>query len=499
MGATSLNLTPRSIYKIAGLLTALVSVAVPVFTQGSSSAKARPSVADYVVRVVDIGTPRLHVTAKIPLDGSSIQMDQTRPADIPQVGDDGWPALIRNLRVADASGRTLDAARSGSRGWQLEKPFKGIVTLTYEVDYSVPAANNWPAPREAAFRDEMHFVFVGRSAFITTPEVGRVRVKFVLPSNWSAVVPWARIAGAFSVGNRNDLTENLIVLTRDASVRVSVAGFRVAITAMGHCRPMRAEIANVIRRVIPQFVRMFPTAGSENYSVVLLPIDDSGAESYRGSFAYNLPEAPSIKNRSVWSTTIAHEIFHYWNGWRLRGTDYASTQWFQEGFTVYAADIAMTASGLSTREDLRRRLSEHLANYRRLSTPLAAPGNRKGPPLYSGGALVAFCWDVLIRSKTSGKRGLPSVFNALWRHTNGGSKTYEWNDIRAVLGSTAHYEWEDFYQRYIRSQERLPLESVLSRVGLNIIRQADGSESVETDPNANADAKALWTAVARGE
>ncbi|HEV7644624.1 MAG TPA: hypothetical protein VGO50_11820 [Pyrinomonadaceae bacterium] len=475
-------------------------------------AQSSSAASTYRIKLADAKIPKLEVTAVVTIDGKELRMTDTRPGDVPEVGDNGWPALVRDLQVTDELGRKLETKLIGAKGWQLKEPHKGRIKLSYQVDYSIPAAAGWPAPRETAFRDDNHFLFVGRSAFITAvAEMGAGKtstVSFSLPAKWRAVAPWRAVnASSFAVDKPSDLIENLIVFTNAATDRISAGGFNVSVTAMGHWQAVRPEIAALLRKIIPRYVKMFGARQHENYSVILLPVLDTGGESYRGSFAFNVPTAPSKKTLDEWGHTIAHEIFHYWNGWRLTGADYAATQWFQEGFTDYAADLVMLgaepgtkgATGMITPDQFRHRIGVQIAKYRNLKTPLALPGNRKGPPLYGGGALVALCWDIQIRHVTAGKRNIGDVFRALWLRTKNGEKKYDWSDIKAALDSTAKLDWENFYRKYIEGTEKLPLDEVLPLAGLRLVRATDGTETVEIDPNAKPEAKNIWLSMTKGK
>ena len=457
--------------------------------------------ARYLVRMLQLAPPRFAVTATLPINGRAVEMEDTRPADVPEVGRKGWPALVRNLRVSDATGRSIAVTSTGAKGWELQQPHVGRLTVEYEVDYSLLASNGWPAPREAAFADDTHLVLVGRSLFITTRQVDSSIVTFALPRTWRPVTPWhptAKSENAFAVLAAQDLTQNLIVLAQSDPDVVAAGGFRLFITALGHWQSARPEVNRVLRGVLPRFVRLMGFGERENYSVILLPTLETGGESYRHSFAFTLEANPTRANRALWGHTIAHEVFHYWNGSRLRGADYASSQWFQEGFTEYAANLAMVGSGLTTPDDFRQQLSNHIRKYRQLTTPLDAPGSRKGPPLYSGGALVAFCWDVQIRQASGGKRNLGDFLRALWHETNGGQRAYEWRDIRAALDRTVSHDWDAFFRAHIKGTEPLPLDKIFSQAGMRVVQAADGSPRIELDTAAPAPARSLGRALIRG-
>jgi predicted metalloprotease with PDZ domain len=427
-------------------------------------------------------------------------MATTRPGDIPELLKDGWPTFVRSLQISDTTGQPVEVASASKAGWELKQAHEWPLTLTYEVDYSLPASLGWPAPRELAFSDSAHIMVVGRSLFITTPDVSSSIVTFSLPDPWRAVTPWIPAEGsenAFVVDVTEDLVTNLIVLTQTNRPAVRAANFQVLFTPMGHWQEAGADVERVLRGVIQHYVELMQFEGRAEYSVVLLPMQEFAGEAYRNSFALSLDTVPSSSNLPRWGRLIAHEIYHYWNGLRLRGSDYASSQWFQEGFTDYVADLAMVNSGLVSPADFRRRLAHHIHNYLDLSTPLNAPGDHKGPPLYGGGALVAFCWDVQIRHSTGGRHSIGDFLRTLWRQTQAGQREYGWEDIRGALEATAPLDWNTFYLKYIHGTDKLPLAAAFSQAGLNVVEASDGTH-VEHDLSASTSMKALWQALVEG-
>lgn len=474
----------------------VVSLSISSFAE---TPKSVPVAATYVVRLVQLNPPKLAVTAEVPMDGKSLNMDTNRSAEVAEVADRGWPGLIKDLQITDHDGRRLTALPKGDAGWELSDAYHGILTLKYQVDYSGPAAHNWPAPRETAFTDPDHFIFVGRSVFITTSATAPAHVKFDLPTGWLSVTPWSPMGDgkeSFSAETVDDLVNNLLVLTRSAPDVVLAGEFRVSVIPMGHWETVRTDVRDLLRGVIAYYVQTVGDHQRARYSVVLLPIADSGGESFRSSFAFNVETPPTKSSIVDWGHTIAHEVFHYWNGWRLRGADYQSSQWFQEGFTEYAADRAMLASGFMDPDQFRERLAGYIDNYRKLTTPLAAPGGRKGPPLYSGGALVAFCWDVRIRSATHVRKSLDDFWRALWIATEDGRKPYEWGEIRAALESVMPGDWEAFHQKYVVASEPLPIEQCLGAASLQIDQGSGGRTQVKLSSAATADTAAVWQSLA---
>lgn len=479
------------------------SVTGPLVALASLIGFASPALADthpvatYRVRMRE-DSPRLSVSASLPVAGAVLGMATTRPAGIPDLDSLGWAGLVRDLRVSDAAGRALQVTRDGERGWKLARPDTGTITLEYEVDTTPLQRLDWPAAREAAYRDPANFALVGRSLFVTTAATRECRVTFDLPEGWHASTAWRTGWGreSFVVPGPDDLVENLLVLSRGPHDDIAAGGFRVRVFAFGHWAAAREDVRRMLEPVVRHHVAMMGDETPRHYVVVLLPALEFGGESYRSSFALDTDTAPGPGTSATWGNVVAHEMFHLWNGWLLRGADYASTQWFQEGFTEYAANQAIATSGRVDADWFRGKLAKHVENARRLTTTLEDIGTRKGAPLYSAGALVAFAWDVRIRAATGGRRDLGDFFRALVRATDGGRRAYAWADLRAALEAIAPGDWERDYQSFIRGKQSVPVEQTLADVGQRLVDR-DGGVRVEADPTASTAARARWEALLR--
>ena len=460
-----------------------------------------PTVAKYHVTLVSVSPPRFSVRADLPIGGAVLDMAESYPAELPEMAAKGWPALLTNLKAFDLAGKPIELESAGAKGWKLPQSYEGRVTLSYDVDFSLFAAKNWSSPLESAFADAKHVVVSGRGLFVTTGRIGSAEVDFDVRRPWRPVMPWNRrssSAPSYVVRSAEDLTDNMLVFaTVDPDV-VRAAGFTLQITAMGEWEPLRASIRRILGTVIAREVKLMQYTERETYNVVLLPIVDEGGEAYRQSFAYCFAH-PSEDNRAKWANTLAHEIFHYWNYARLRGADYASTQWFQEGFTEYVANVVLVSGKVVEPEAFVAKLGVHVNNYRKLITTLEAIGTKKGPPLYSAGALVAFSWDVMIREASGGRRNLGDFFRNLWRKTMGGSRAYAWADIAGALAATADADWDGFYQAHIKGHDPLPLDTVFASAGLQLSKDAAGVEVVTPNPAAPAPARDLWLALTGGK
>jgi len=458
------------------------------------------NIGHYRIKALSLDPPRFAVIADLPIEGDRLTMADSYPAELPAMAAGGWPTLVSDLIASDAAGRPVKLVRAKDQGWQLAQVISGRVRLTYIVDFALFAKAGWPSPLESAIADGDTAAVCARALFVTTAAMSGADVRIEPPARWRVAAPWpasTAVHGAYRAATTTDLTDNFIAFsTRPADV-VTAAGFQLQITAMGHWRPLRPLIRRALRAIVTREVALMNYQQRDSYNVVLVPMPDTGGEAYRQSFVYAFKD-PTPANRAIWLNTMAHEIFHYWNYARLQGADYASTQWFQEGFTEYVANWTLVGSGLVSPQVFLDKLATHVANARKLTTTLEAIGTRKGPPLYSAGALVAFSFDIMIRRATAGRRNLGDFFRNLWRYTGAGTRKYAWADIEAALRGTANADWQGFYARHIRGREPLPLDSVFDAAGLRLGHGPDGAPLVTLDPAANRAAKALWANLVSG-
>ncbi|MCL6684647.1 hypothetical protein [Sphingomonas alba] len=435
---------------------------------------------------------RFSIVARVPIDGDRLEMANSYPAELPAMAGKGWPALIHDLRVTNLAGLDLKPALLGSAGWKLSRPVKAIATLRYLVDFAPFEKAGWSSPLESAVTDDEHVVASCRALFITTPAMEEADVQLRSPAGWLAVAPWPALnpgRHSFRAATTADLTENMAAFTSRPVDSVTASGFTLAITAMGHWAPLHSLLQETMHRIVSLEAGMMGSSGGGTYSVILVPTVDTGGEAYRQSFAYAFAE-PTAENRGVWANTLAHELFHYWNGSRLQGEDYASSQWFQEGFTEYVANLTTLVGKIIGPEEFVAKLKSHIANYARLTTTLENIGTHKGPPLYSAGALVAFSFDAMIRHATGGRQTIGAFFRTLWRQTREGERKYGWPDIEGALRATAPGDWAGYYERHIRGSDKLPLAESLALAGLKL---RDGT--VEIDQSARPDARAVWNSM----
>ena len=187
---------------------------------------------------------------------------------------------------------------------------------------------------------------------------------------------------------------------------------------------------------------------------------------------------------------LTHEVFHLWipNGVALSG-DY---DWFYEGFTMYQAARAAVRLGLVTWPEflnaIARAYDGSVATTNAPPLSLIDASKQRwtigAPSVYSKAMVVAFLYDLNLRSQTGGRRSLDDVYRRVFRDHprrstvkqadtdgNGAAMTA----LRSELSSA------NFVERFITEPVSIDLKNELAPFGLRVEKLVRTHISVSED------------------
>jgi predicted metalloprotease with PDZ domain len=195
----------------------------------------------------------------------------------------------------------------------------------------------------------------------------------------------------------------------------------------------------------------------------------------------------------AWLELASHEIFHAWNGKRLRPVElgpfdyenenFTRSLWVVEGVTDYYGELLVHRAGLSTQVEYLDALSNKIEEIQTTpgravqSAALASHDawikyyrpDENSPnssvSYYSKGAVVGFLLDAKIRKATAGAKSLDEVMRAAYQKFSG-SRGYTPDEFRAVAEQAAGVSLASFWQSAIDGTAELDYSEALDLVGL---------------------------------
>lgn len=426
---------------------------------------------------------------------------------------DGWANFVRNFQVRDESNRELSFAVKPNGVWQLSNNITGTVKMSYQVDFSF-AKEKWPYGNEQAayFEDETLFT-VSKALFVVSDAPGSRQISFNIPASWKLSTPWPNVnssAFEYLAENNNDLLNNSVVFGKHREFVFTEGNFTFILALVGSVENARELIASTLQKVVRSYSRIFDKTARSKYLMTVFYSDAIDAEAFLRSAAFTERETLTKQNLIRWGNTLAHEFFHSWNGAAIAGLDYATSQWFSEGFTEYFANLALVQEGLISKELFFKKMENHLGLYLYFKeapafdgTTLKEAGARKGRfrlGVYNGGWSVAFCLDLLIRDATQNRKSLVNFMRSMYEKFGLTGKKYRYEDLAITAGETAGRDVSGFFKSYVEGKETLPVQEYLNRIGLNGYTQSyDGEFYIFESPTMNVKQRNLLRRILTGE
>lgn len=206
---------------------------------------------------------------------------------------------------------------------------------------------------------------------------------------------------------------------------------------------------------------------------------------------------------------VAHELFHAWNGKRLRPAvlgpfdytreAYTRELWVVEGFTTYYTDLVLRRAGLIPPHRYLEKLSEMVGRFGTLPGRAVQPledssfdtwikfyrpdSNTPNANVsyYQKGALVALLLDMEIRGRTENARSLDDVMRLLWERWGARDVGFPEGEVQRTVAEVAGSELSAEFARWLRGTGDLDYAPLLRATGLAM---ASGAEAM-LPPGAN--------------
>jgi predicted metalloprotease with PDZ domain len=195
----------------------------------------------------------------------------------------------------------------------------------------------------------------------------------------------------------------------------------------------------------------------------------------------------------AWLELVSHEIFHAWNGKRLRpvelgpfdyeGENFTPSLWVVEGVTDYYGELLVQRAGLSTQVEYLDALSNKIEEVqttpgRRVQSAELASRDawikyyrpdenspNSSVSYYSKGAVLGFVLDAKIRKATAGAKSLDDAMRAAYAKFSG-SRGYTADEFRAVIEQVAGASLASFWDTAIAGTGEIDYSESLEPLGL---------------------------------
>lgn len=149
--------------------------------------------------------------------------------------------------------------------------------------------------------------------------------------------------------------------------------------------------------------------------------------------------------------------------------------WLYEGTTEWASDMMRLRGKMidlpAYLEDMTEklifddRMDKNYSLHKLSLTSYTPEGQKQYGNIYHRGAVVAALLDIRLLELSEGRRGLREVVNELSKDY-GPKKAFSEAEFFSVFASKTYPEIEDFFNRYVKGAEALPLSDYFNKLGI---------------------------------
>ena len=410
--------------------------------------------------------------------------------------------------TASASGRPLRIEKSAKNRWRIVTGGALSVTVSYALyAHEMSVRTNWV--------DANYALINGASTFMTLAD-GLDRpheVALNLPAAWPRSMTGLRALPGehhYVAPDFDTLVDSPILAGNLAVHEFMADGKRHYLVNQGETPEFDA--ARAVRdyeAIIREQRRFWGELPYDKYLVLNVIGENRGGGLEHKNSTVIMAARGTTRSRNAylaWLTTLTHEIFHAWNGKRLRPVelgpfDYekeALTRglWVVEGLSDYYGDLLALRAGLMTREEFLASLSSTVADVQTTpgrfvqSAELASwdawiryyRPDENSPNVsisyYSKGQLLGFLLDARIRRATNGARSLDDVMRAAYGRYSG-ARGFTPDQFQQTAEQVAGTSLADFWTAAVRGTSDLSYTDALALYGLRF-RVADSPGSRAT-------------------
>jgi predicted metalloprotease with PDZ domain len=404
-----------------------------------------------------------------------------------------FPRNVVALSATDGAGRPLAAAKTDKNRWRVDAPADGVLRAAYTVHADEISVRTSHLDASHGFVSP-----TGVFVYLEGREGEPLRLEVEPPAGWRVATALEEDGSptAFRAAHYDELADSPLEIGTHESFAWEVEGrtHRYAVWGRGNWERDRLMLDTT--RIVRAEAALFGSLPYRAYTIILhLTPGGAGGLEHRDSTVL-LADRWSFRGPSYESFLglVAHELFHAWNGKRIRPAvlgpfdytreAYTRELWVVEGLTTYYTDLLLRRAGLVSQARYLEKLGETITRQQQLPGRLVQPledasfdawikfyrpdANTPNATVsyYQKGGLVGLLLDLEIRAATGNRRSLDDVMRLLWTRFGEPDVGFPEGTVEALAEEVAGRDLTAFFARALRSTEELDFDGPLAAAGL---------------------------------
>ncbi|MGZ4098037.1 MAG: M61 family metallopeptidase [Bacteroidia bacterium] len=465
----------------------------------------------YFIDLTKVTNDRVSVKLTVP-EITQNEIEFCFPAMVPGTYEVyNFGRFISNLKATGKNGTEIKVTRTDVNTFKIS-PANLLNELTYDVDDTwdkmekgdtgkvvfEPGGTNIEEGKNFAINTHGFFgYFKGLTSnnFILEFQ----KPKDFYPSTGLQDIKTGETRDVISVVDYHNLVDSPIMYDQPDTTTIMVANTKVLVSCYS---PNKKITANFIAKNLQQLLN-----AQKDYLGGELPVNkyaflfyfaskstrsgNSGALEHSYSSFYVLPEIDSTYLQQEIRDVAAHEFFHIVTPLNIHAKEIGDFDfnhpkmsehlWLYEGMTEYAAHHAQAKAGLIGIDDFLNTMMQKYENsidqfndtmsFTWMSKNVLNPKiHKQYNNVYEKGALIGMCLDILLRDLSDGKYGTQNLMKDL-STKYGKDKSFNDEDLFNDIEKFTYPEIGTFLRKHVGGKEPLPMKEVLSKIGIDFIKE----------------------------
>lgn len=412
---------------------------------------------------------------------------------------------VRGFSVLNADGFKLSFKKKSSHVWVVNCRNEDSVTIIYQVyTTELSAGSSW------VDKNQLYINPVNCLMYVVGREDEICELQFDVPGNYQIAISLPSTEKGYIAKNFDELADSPAICSPDLQHKsYEVSGTIFNVWFQGKCKPNW-------KKLIPDFTsftsKQLESMGSfpftkYHFLFQILPHKAYHGVEHLNSTVISLGPGTKVMESKLYEELLgvsSHELFHAWNVKSIRPADmvpydfskenYTEMGYLTEGVTTYMGDLFLIKSGIFDLNqylvELHKLLDRHSFNYGKYNHSVCESsfdtwldGYSKGIPnrktsIYTEGALLALCIDIMLIDETAGKSNLDSVMKTLFdgyaKKEIGITEKVFIETIKQLGGSEIESLFQNYYHKAVDYFDLL--KSTFEKVGLKLSKEENPNQ-----------------------
>lgn len=441
--------------------------------------------------------PRTHlVVVELEAGGVTGAADLVMPAWTP--GSYLMREFARNVvqfEAMDGARNPVPFRKTDKHTWHVDAPADGTLRARWILHADELTVRT-------SHVDGSHASIIGAGVFMYVD--GRrgepAEVQVHAPRGWRVTTALEQVGeGRYRAADFDELVDSPLEIGTHQLVQWLVDGVPHQYAIWGRGNPDPRRLAQDTTRIVLAEREIFGRLPYPHYTFILQLTNGGGGGLEHRNCTSLLADRWGFRGMAYESFLglAAHELFHAWNGKRIRpaalgpfdytAENYTRDLWVVEGITTYYTDLLLRRAGLIPQPRYLEKLAESISRFQTLPGRAVQPladasfdtwikfyrpdSNTPNATIsyYQKGALVAMLLDLTIRGGTENRRSLDDVLRALWERYGARDEGFPEGAVEAVAEEVAGFSLRAFFDHTLRSTGELDYASALAAAGLRLV------------------------------